>query len=521
MRGSAWQRRSVLALSSLFVLGSTYCYDNPGALKTQLQQHFGRTIPRAEFEVYFNLSYSLYSVPNVLLPFFGGVLIDTYGVSFMALVLASLILAGQVVTALGSSFENIYLLLAGRVLFGLGGETMWVAQTTFVTHWFSPMELGFAIGINNCVATLGTLLNDVLSPWIAAAFDVTFALWVGSFVCVFSLCATILLVRLESTLPFERASPAAPVRLWDLRRFSLGFWLIAVLYIVINACTGPFANVAGSVLLERNYFIEPPIDCRRCGLGAYLNHTCETLAPSCPMSPPFAWPLPQLAANCSIVSAFDQFKCKKGPPYLQDDQINCDATAWRHGPLTHIYCSKKIDATAKATAMMAITPLVSAVFSPLSGSLVDGLGARASLGLVADVAIAAGHVLVRYTTSDVALALTLSGIGQSLFAAAMWSAIPFVVPPRYVSTAFGAITSLSNVGLATVPLIVAHVYSRQQHYLPSVANVFVVLSACGVVLGLCLLVADATVLRRALSRREVAEASASTEQLLDASDRDL
>ncbi|OQR87215.1 Major Facilitator Superfamily (MFS) [Achlya hypogyna] len=502
MRGSARQKRAVVLLSSVFAVGSTYCYDIPSALKSQLQQHFHH-IPKPQFELFFNLSYSLYSIPNVLLPFFGGVLIDTYGVAFMALSLASLILGGQIICAIGSSVGSIYVMLLGRLCLGLGGETLWVAQTTFLTNWLEPTELAFAIGINNCIATLGTLLNDMVSPPLASAVDVSFALWVGAAVCVFSLGATMLLARMESSAP-PQSEPRVVV-LSDLRYFRqalltpiamirsfirLVFWLVAGAYLTVSTCTGALNNIAGSMLLERDYFREPPVDCRRCGLGAYAASSCDTIAPTCPSVPPFAWPLPQLAANCSIESPLDQYRCGREPPYIQDDGINCDAHAWRRGPFTHKYCAMKARAAEKATTMMAITPLVSAVAAPFSGGLVDAVGWHAGLGLASEVAILASHVLLGYSSVSVAPILALTGLGQSLFAAAMWSAVPLVVAPRHVSTAFGAITSFSNMGLAIVPIVVANVYNRKQRYLPTVENLFVGLAAVAVGFGIALVVAS-------------------------------
>ena len=88
----------------------------------------------------------MYSVPNVILPFFGGYFIDKLGVRRMLLVFVSLVTAGQALFALGVSLhdrslgvhdmKSWYVMFAGRVLFGLGGESMTVAQSTFIVEWF-------------------------------------------------------------------------------------------------------------------------------------------------------------------------------------------------------------------------------------------------------------------------------------------------------------------------------------------------------------------------------------------------
>ncbi|RHY99819.1 hypothetical protein DYB37_008255 [Aphanomyces astaci] len=108
MEKAASAKRWVLVLSSLLVVGLNYCYDNPGAMKSQLQQHFHR-IPKTKYELLFVRV--LYSVPNMVLPLFGGILIDRVGVQTMTMVVVSLVLAGQVIVALGSAMHNFNLIL--------------------------------------------------------------------------------------------------------------------------------------------------------------------------------------------------------------------------------------------------------------------------------------------------------------------------------------------------------------------------------------------------------------------------
>lgn len=42
----------------------------------------------------FNMLYSIYSLPNIILPFFGGMLIDKMGVRFSIIVFSSIIILG-------------------------------------------------------------------------------------------------------------------------------------------------------------------------------------------------------------------------------------------------------------------------------------------------------------------------------------------------------------------------------------------------------------------------------------------
>lgn len=91
--------------------------------------------------------YTLYSVPNVLLPFFGGVFVDRFGARLMLLAFSMAILVGQIIFAIGSSTSNFNLMLVGRVVFGFGGESLGVAQGTLVASWFKNSELGTRIQV--------------------------------------------------------------------------------------------------------------------------------------------------------------------------------------------------------------------------------------------------------------------------------------------------------------------------------------------------------------------------------------
>ncbi len=50
--------------------------------------------------------------------------------------------------------------------------------------------------------------------------------------------------------------------------------------------------------------------------------------------------------------------------------------------------------------------------------------------------------------------LILVGIGYSIYAAALWGSIPYVVEAKTVGTAFGFCTAIQNAGMAIAPSIV-------------------------------------------------------------------
>jgi MFS family permease len=64
----------------------------------------------------------------------------------------------------GGYYKKYWLMLVGRVVFGLGGESMSVAQSAIVSMWFKGKELAFALGINLSVSRLGSVLNSNTIP---------------------------------------------------------------------------------------------------------------------------------------------------------------------------------------------------------------------------------------------------------------------------------------------------------------------------------------------------------------------
>ena len=65
----------MLAFGCLFLMGSYFCYDNPAPLKNTLEA------PPYDFSnAQFNALYSIYSLPNTVLPLLGGIMLDRIGI---------------------------------------------------------------------------------------------------------------------------------------------------------------------------------------------------------------------------------------------------------------------------------------------------------------------------------------------------------------------------------------------------------------------------------------------------------
>ena len=67
----------MLIFGCFFLMGSYYCYDNPAALASYLED---TTQPWYLTSRQVNVLYSVYSLPNTVLPLLGGILLDKIGI---------------------------------------------------------------------------------------------------------------------------------------------------------------------------------------------------------------------------------------------------------------------------------------------------------------------------------------------------------------------------------------------------------------------------------------------------------
>ena len=79
----------------MLLFGDAYSFDNPQPLQTNIEQDL--IINHTSF----NLLYSCYSFPNMILPLFGGFVIDFLGVRVAIFLFATLLIIGQLIVAYG------------------------------------------------------------------------------------------------------------------------------------------------------------------------------------------------------------------------------------------------------------------------------------------------------------------------------------------------------------------------------------------------------------------------------------
>ncbi|HWO32336.1 MAG TPA: MFS transporter, partial [Candidatus Acidoferrum sp.] len=139
----------VLISISLTMFGNYYVYDCIAPIADLLAKQLGFS------DSNIGLLQAIYSIPNVVMVLIGGYVVDRIGTRKAILIFGTLCFFGAVVTSLSGALT---VMASGRLIFGLGAESLIVAVTTAVAKWFRGKELSFAFGINLMISRAGTLL---------------------------------------------------------------------------------------------------------------------------------------------------------------------------------------------------------------------------------------------------------------------------------------------------------------------------------------------------------------------------
>ncbi len=151
----------VLFFVSLPMLGNYYIYDAINPLVDIFTKQLGFSNEQIGW---LNSSYSVAAVLTLLI---GGIMIDKLGTVKSIFIFSTLCLIASILTALEGNFTAMVI---GRVVLGLGAESLIVAVTTALAKWFKGKELSFAFGVNLTIARLASVAADNSPSWASFAF---------------------------------------------------------------------------------------------------------------------------------------------------------------------------------------------------------------------------------------------------------------------------------------------------------------------------------------------------------------
>ncbi len=235
----------VLIFVSLAMFGSYYAYDALSPLADVLKQQLGFT------DLDIGFLQAIYSFPNIFTVVIGGVLIDRIGLRKSLMIFAVLSLVGPAITAATS---HLSIMAAGRLIFGMGAESLNVAATTALARWFRGKELSFALGLNLTASRLGTfaaLNSPTWARWAYANWRDPFLISLAfSALCVVgAIVYWVLEAWAENNCDLGKVSTDKVV-FADLWKFGTSYWLIVALCIVFYSAIFPFQTFAVEFFID-------------------------------------------------------------------------------------------------------------------------------------------------------------------------------------------------------------------------------------------------------------------------------
>jgi MFS family permease len=413
--GGKAYRFTILAFAALMAFGSYFAYDSVGAIEDTLIQVFHTN--RAAI----GTMYTMYSVAAVFAVLAGGLLIDRAGVRRASLIFSALVVAGAALVAWAPSLAVLYL---GRILFGIGSESMIVAQSAITARWFSGKELALAFGITLTIARLGTLFSFNTEQLLASHFGWREALWIAAGLCLASLVCNWIYALMdrhaEPILHLPEAGSGDKITWSDVGKFRPSYWYAVGICVAFYSAIFPFTALATDFFHDK-------------------------------------WGMPLASAE--------------GRGFLAGVFYN----------FSHMF------STAQGTTSIIIA--ASMVLAPFAGNLVDRVGRRATLMVLGSLLIVPAHLLLGLTRLSPILSMIVLGAAFVLVPACIWPSVPLIVDARCVGTAFGLMTAIQNLGLATFPVANGALRDSTHGYTASEV-MFAALGFCGLVFSILLLRAD-------------------------------
>lgn len=354
-------RWAVLIAISVAMFGNYYAYDAVGPLADSLQRILGFS------DTQVGTLNAIYSFPNIVMVLLGGLIVDRFGTRLSTLVFAIICAIGAAVTAISPLFP---VMATGRLIFGLGAESMIVAITVAIGQWFVGRQLGFAFGLNLSIARAGSYSADMSTTWFKPLYDLGWQppLWLAAGFAVVSVaaCAVYYFLEQSASRRFDLRQPAPSDRIvWsDLMRFDRSYWYIVGLCVTFYSVIFPFRST---------FAIK------------YFQHA--------------------------------------------------------HGLSLQ-----------EAGSMNAYVFLAAIFATPVFGLMVDRVGRRAAFMALGSFLLAAVFPILAYTDASLWITTVMIGIAFSLVPAVLWPAVPYLVTPDRLGTAYGLMTMLQNIGMMVVNL---------------------------------------------------------------------
>ncbi|CAJ0844602.1 11994_t:CDS:2 [Entrophospora sp. SA101] len=249
-----WKYKMMALLCALsLAAGSHYAAHTLGALKSTIKKELG--ITNSEY----GIIQSSVSLVNTILPFLGGVFIDTFGTSLGSILATSLIAAGNILVALSTHLISFHVMVLGRIMYGIGSGTIVTIQTAILSHWFKGKGLAIAVGVQIAAARLSAFLaNLTVIPITRVTGFYGYAFWFASFLCLTSFTINLIYVTVNriirdqlSANEIRKLKQKRTFNYHNLLYFPTLYWIFVLLEFGLGSAWTSFLHIHTELVKKR------------------------------------------------------------------------------------------------------------------------------------------------------------------------------------------------------------------------------------------------------------------------------
>lgn len=380
-----------------------------GPIKNELSAEFtlGTGMSLNEFEYFYSLMYTAYGVPNFFMPVVAGTLIDRIGATKVLMFCSLLNVVASFLQCVGIFSNQVHIMLCGRLLLGLGNESLYVAAVALLGEFLSNKEISYMNGILASGIFVANATGSLLAVPVLTMFG-------KHGLCAFMGAAA--LMQLCANLEVLRHRKRVEIAETHMDNFKLH-------------CDELWPLVESCKFDAKEQELSPSQQATARGSAIYAVIVfCSSANTIC------VWNLQMIL--CPLL-------LETWPPALGESAVVAEE---RVGAWSFMFM------------------MVPAVGSPIIGGLVAALGCPGIFILLAQCMQTVGLVIISLAAYHTSLTLfsgpflplLLVSASNPLFAPMLYQCITLTVPTKHCAKAFGLMSVMQNVVMGAWPLLVAY-----------------------------------------------------------------
>lgn len=221
---------------------------------------------------FFSGAYGYFNV-FLLLLFFGGIILDKFGIRFTGIMSTILMFGGALIKwyAVGHDFDGtiavpffgtyhaqVVFAATGFAVYGVGCEIAGITVSKVIVKWFTGHELALAMGLQVALARIGTAGALALAlPFAKAMGGVSASVGLGAAMLCAGMIAFIVYCIMDkkedASAAAVQSEPEEGFKFSDLGTLfcNRGFWYVAVLCLMFYAGVFPFLKFATKLMVMK------------------------------------------------------------------------------------------------------------------------------------------------------------------------------------------------------------------------------------------------------------------------------